>query len=110
MGWVPLPEIRSRLFLRACSSKLPAQRSSLSLILMPCALCAALEMVEQELPVVPDMSIAHNAQILLDACQSVGLMEWSIALALALENTLVLSGECLRKDTMPYALTATSSR
>ena len=55
-------------------------------------LCAALEMVEQELPVVPDMSIAHDAQILLDACQSVGLIEWSIALALALENTLVLSG------------------
>ena len=53
---------------------------------------AALEMVEQELPVVPDMSIAHNAQILLDACQAVGLVEWSIALALALENTLVLSG------------------
>ena len=52
---------------------------------------------------VPDMSIAHNAQILLDACQSVGLVEWSIALALALENTLVLSGACLRKDTMPYA-------
>ena len=79
-------------------------------MLMPCALCAALEMVEQELPVVPDMSIAHNAQILLDACQSVGLIEWSIALALALENTLVLSGECFRKDTMPYALTAASSR
>ncbi len=55
-------------------------------------LCAALEMVEQELPVVPDMSIAHDAQILLDACQAVGLIEWSIALALALENTLVLSG------------------
>lgn len=54
--------------------------------------CAALEMVEQELPVVPDMSIAHDAQILLDACQAVGLIEWSIALALALENTLVLSG------------------
>ena len=49
-------------------------------------------MVEQELPVVPDMSIAHNAQILLDACLAVGLVEWSIALALALENTLVLSG------------------
>ncbi len=49
-------------------------------------------MVEQELPVVPDMSIAHNAQILLDACQAVGLVEWSIALALALENTLILSG------------------
>ncbi len=41
---------------------------------------------------VPDMSIAHDAQILLDACQAVGLIEWSIALALALENTLVLSG------------------
>ena len=49
-------------------------------------------MVEQELPVVPDMSIADNAQILLDACQAVGLVEWSIALALALENTLILSG------------------
>ena len=53
---------------------------------------AALDMVERELPVVPDMSMAHNAQVLLDACQAVGLVEWSIALALALENTLVLSG------------------
>ena len=49
-------------------------------------------MVEQELPVVPDMSMAHSAQLLLDACLAVGLVEWSIALALALENTLVLSG------------------
>lgn len=54
--------------------------------------CAALQMVEQELPVVPDMSMAHSAQLLLDACLAVGLVEWSIALALALENTLVLSG------------------
>ena len=54
--------------------------------------CAALEMVEQELPVVPDMSMAHSAQLLLDACLAVGLVEWSIALALALENTLILSG------------------
>ena len=41
---------------------------------------------------VPDMSMAHSAQLLLDACLAVGLVEWSIALALALENTLILSG------------------
>lgn len=53
---------------------------------------AALEMVEEELPVVPDLGLAHNAQILLEACHGAGLLDWSIALALALENTLLLSG------------------
>ena len=53
---------------------------------------SALEMVEEELPVVPDLSLASNAQILLDACHGAGLLDWSIALALALENTLLLNG------------------
>lgn len=55
--------------------------------------CTALEMVEEELPVVPDQSLARNAQILLDACHSAGLLDWSIALALALDNTLLLAGQ-----------------
>ena len=49
-------------------------------------------MVEEELPVVPDLSLANNAQILLDACHGAGLLDWSIALALALENSLLLTG------------------
>ncbi len=57
----------------------------------------ALEMVEEELPVVPDLGLAHNAQILLDACHGAGLLDWSIALALALENTLLLSGALQHK-------------
>ncbi len=41
---------------------------------------------------VPDLSLANNAQILLDACHGAGLLDWSIALALALENSLLLTG------------------
>ena len=55
---------------------------------------------------VPDRSIAHEAQLLLDACQAVGLIEWSIALALALENTLVLSGVPRSRLVAPCGLTA----
>lgn len=53
---------------------------------------AALEMVEDELPVVPDLSLARDAQILLEACQAADVVDWSMALALGLENTLVLAG------------------
>jgi hypothetical protein len=49
-------------------------------------------MVEDELPVVPDLSLARNAQILLEACHAANLVVWSFALALGLENSLVLAG------------------
>jgi hypothetical protein len=55
-------------------------------------MCAALETVEDELPVVPDVTLARNAQILLEACHAAGVADWSIALALGLENSLVLTG------------------
>ncbi len=55
-------------------------------------MCAALEVVEEQLPVVPNVALAHAAQVLLEACAVAGAPEWSIALALALENSLLLAG------------------
>ena len=54
--------------------------------------CAALELVEEQLPVVPNLALAHAAQTLLEACAAAGALEWSIALGLALENSLLLAG------------------
>ena len=41
---------------------------------------------------VPDLALAHAAETLLEACAAAGALEWSIALALALENSLLLAG------------------
>ena len=41
---------------------------------------------------VPDVALAHAAETLLEACAAAGALEWSIALALALENSLLLAG------------------
>lgn len=42
---------------------------------------------------VPNVALAHAAQVLLEACTVAGAAEWSIALALALENSLLLAGK-----------------
>ncbi len=41
---------------------------------------------------VPNLALAHAAQTLLEACAAAGALEWSIALGLALENSLLLAG------------------
>ena len=54
--------------------------------------CAALAAAERELPVVTDPAAALDAQALLEACHAAGALEWSLALACSLDNTLLLAG------------------
>jgi len=53
---------------------------------------AALSAAERELPVVTDAAAALDAQALLEACHAAGALEWSLALACSLDNTLLLAG------------------
>jgi len=53
---------------------------------------AALAAAERELPVVTDAAAALDAQALLEACHAAGALEWSLALACSLDNTLLLAG------------------
>ena len=52
----------------------------------------ALSAAERELPVLSDAGAAMAAAQLLHACHAAGATEWALALALALDNTLVLRG------------------
>ena len=57
-------------------------------------LCAALTVVEAELPVVSDREAARQAKMLLDACMAAQALEWVFALALALDYGPALAGMC----------------
>lgn len=53
---------------------------------------AALETVDAELAVAVDREAARQAQLLLEACQAAGALEWVFALALFLDHGPALAG------------------
>lgn len=55
-------------------------------------LVAALETVDAELAVAIDQEAARQAQLLLEACQAAGALEWVFALALFLDHGPALAG------------------
>ena len=53
---------------------------------------AALHIAEREFPVASDHDALNDALLVLEACQATYQYDWLIALALVLDNTLILAG------------------
>ena len=53
----------------------------------------ALHIAEREFPVASDHDAVNDALLVLEACQATCQYDWLIALALLLDNTLILAGD-----------------